>query len=570
MSTPPPQPVIDALMAPTSRIVRRVEMYESDGATRWRPDDVIRLIDGSVDFDYTRAERGALSLTLDNSDGGIIQGIGELWYDKVIKVFWGVEVREKGHVPKVLIAGVLADVAVPFRASIVNVGFDNVRINPLATTVPQLAGYDVIVGIGNADEIPNIEMFQDAYDAGYCIFTQSVGVSGSDIPFITGYSAALDPDDWDIIPNTLEPSPLTYGWLAESYTGTDGGIPVSTATYAHKVSDVVIDSTAGYTIVAAENPNGLGGKWVHTHVVPEYTLNYGQWLKTALTWLNPGVPIDVWETQLGEFMIDKFSENNFPHAIALSGRDYTKKCENSEFTVSTTFDNTTPIALEDLVKDIGENAGLTKFNLATTGVLVGQTFSYDKGAPRWTAMTDIANAYNFDVYFDYWGYLRLEPYADPATQTPVVTLQVGAAGNMASYSKSTDDQRLYNHVIVTGDSSDSSVLPAFGEAINTDPNSPTCVDKIGDRLYEYDSSFIQTDDQANAVAESFLAVHALEEFSLDFDSIVFPWVEVGNVIRWLDPSPAPGDPDVFLLQTMGVPLTLGPMSGTGARVVART
>lgn len=555
----PPQEVIDAIMGPTSRTVRRVEIYEANGVTRWNADTTVRMVDGSVSVDYTRDERRNLDLTLDNSDGALIAAPGGFWYDKIIKVFHGVEIRENARVPSIIIVGGTDEENAVFRAELLSVGYDNVRLNSLANTVADLVGYDIVASIGYDDDFPKAALLQSAYDAGYSVFSQSPKSTNADVPFILGTTTDELQDSWDITPNRSVPSRLTYGWLPESYPGTDG---VNVISY----DPAAIPVSVNLSLLAAMNPNSAGGKWFHMQLEPVYTDNFGALLGIAFGWLDPLIPISVWETQIGEFMIDRLSEDNFPRQVKITGRDYTKKCETSCFEQSITL--TGPEDLEVIIAAIAFNAGITKINLPTTGISVGQTFSFDRGSTRFSGMKAMANAYNFDIFFDGQGYLSMVEFTDPATASPSFTFRTGKkVGNLASYTKTVDDSRLYNHVLVVGDSSDPTIIGPWAEAQNDDPSSPTNIATIGDRLYQYDSSFITTSAQALAVAQSFLAVHSLEEFSLDFSSLVFPWLEVGEIIQWIDPTPAPGDPDMFLLEQLGIPLVLGPMSGSGSRIV---
>lgn len=365
----PPDEVIAAFLAPTTRHTRRVEIYESDGITRWSKDKVKRLKGGNVTVDYSRTERRALDLQLSNDDGVLITEAGEFWYDKIIKVFRGV-----------------------------------------------------------------------------------------------------------ILNN---------------------------------------DTT--------------------------------------------------WETQIGEFMIDRIVERHFPHEVSITGRDYTKKLLKSKFTRATQFP--TGMALESIISSIASNGGITKRNLPPTGIVVNKTFFFERGTERWTAIKEIASSYNYDVFFDSYGYLTIEPQVDPATTPPVLTVNTGSAGNMVSWEKSTSDARLYNHVLVTSETSDASTLPMYAEALNEDPNSETSIAKIGDRLYQYTSGFFTEQSQLDDVAAKFLAIHSLEEFELTFESLMLPWLDVGVITEFNDGVGGDGDPTRFLLSTLGLPLNLAPMSGNGKRVV---
>src|ERR1044072_2226887 len=181
-------------------------------------------------------------------------------------------------------------------------------------------------------------------------------------------------------------------------------------------------------------------------------------------------------------------------------------------------------------------------------------------------MKEIADSYGYELFFDANGYLVMREYLDPLYSPLALELLTGAAGNLVSFEKSTNDSRVYNHIVVTGESSDAGLLPVFAEAKNLEPSSPTRISRIGDRVYTYTSSFITTVGQAQDTADKFLKIHALEEYDLNFSTISFPWVEVGEIVRFYDPRPGIGDPDRFLISSLSLPLGLGPMSGNAKRV----
>jgi hypothetical protein len=89
---------------------------------------------------------------------------------------------------------------------------------------------------------------------------------------------------------------------------------------------------------------------------------------------------------------------------------------------------------------------------------------------------------------------------------------------------------------------------------------------LGDRVYPYESAFITTTQQAQDLANTFLKIYALEEYEINFSSLVLPWIEVGEVIEFLDPEAPDSDPTRFLLTQATIPLTLESMSGNGRRV----
>ena len=99
-----PSAVRRAFLAPTSEIVRRVELYEQDGVTPFEPDlwDEI-LVDGAVSLDLSSDERRTLEVTLANPDSRLDPTVDKLWYDKVVRPFYGVRVPQRSGPPRVAI-----------------------------------------------------------------------------------------------------------------------------------------------------------------------------------------------------------------------------------------------------------------------------------------------------------------------------------------------------------------------------------------------------------------------------------------------------------------------------------
>jgi hypothetical protein len=72
--------------------------------------------------------------------------------------------------------------------------------------------------------------------------------------------------------------------------------------------------------------------------------------------------------------------------------------------------------------------------------------------------------------------------------------------------------------------------------------------------------------QAQQYCNDIIKVAALEEFELNFSSLVYPWWEVGEIVEFEDPRRGVDEPDRFLLTSLNFPLALGPGDGTAKRV----
>jgi len=271
-----------------------------------------------------------------------------------------------------------------------------------------------------------------------------------------------------------------------------------------------------------------------------------------------------WETQVGEFLIERISEPHFPDIVKVTARDFKKKMEATKFTVATGF--TSGSTVKSVIASISGVAGIGSEyrNLDDDGSTLGRDFVFERGVTRWDACLEIATSYNLELFFDAQGILVLQPFTDPATSPIEFVFQTGPVGNIVNFEKTVNDSRIYNHIFVEGGSTETVIV--YGEAINNLAGSPTAVDNIGDRLYQYVSSFINTTQQAQDVADSFLKVHALEEFEANLGSLRIPWLEAGDIVQFVDPSPYPNQPDRFLLSSFNIPMKLGAMSSTVKRV----
>ena len=362
----------------------------------------------------------------------------------------------------------------------------------------------------------------------------------------------------------LGDNPVNDGWTTESGRTASGRKTTAVRPAARVVARYLDGTSEHYTAIIEENTSS-GGRWFHYH--PQaFGTQSKVLLKNALDWLRNFQQFSEWMTQIGEFQIDNIAEDHFPYITKVTGRDFTKKCLTSpKFESSASFAAGTNVI--DLVKALAANSGIIKFHMPTSDATLSDRLDVERGTDRWSIMQSAANSSNFEIYFDALGYLTMREYLDPSFSPISHTFQTGSPnGDMVSWSRSTNDSRLYNHIVVTGETSEESVLPFFGEAINTEPSSPTRTQRIGDRPYFYTSSFFTNDQQCIDLANSWLKIHALESYELSIDSLVYPWMEVGEIIEILDPRRTAYEPTRFLLDTLSIPLDLGSMSATGKRV----
>lgn len=569
MAAPPPE-VVSAIEAGSTGISRRIEFYEADGTTPWYPANLetSRLIDGTVNVDYNRDERRSLDLVLDNVDNALRSDPnGGLWYDKVIKTYRGVRYPSDPAAPKTLIIASSTANGYAIRASLAMMGYTDTDVSTNITSIDQLAPYKIIVHYsgstaGGAGAAMGT-ILQQAYANGKAIFTIGSQNNTNVLPFVsaitndTTIARGLTPTTYD--------SPLKGGWSDSGTIETTAGDKITAVDITAQVVATWLDAgNPFFTAVVAQNSSG--GRWFNVQLANNFMTNTQGFTlgKNGMTWLRNYQAFNEWEVQLGEFLIDRLDEDRYPHQIKVTGRDYTKRCMNSKMEKSVGFVAGTPVT--QLIKSVAANAGILKFQLPDLPDKLSARLDFDRTTERWKVMKDAAASINYELFFTPQGYLTMRPFVDPAFGALSWTFQTGTQGNLVSWSRSTNDSRLYNHIIITGEPADETTLPFFGEAKNEEPSSPTRIARIGDRAYFYTSSFFTSDAQCQALANSWLKIRALESYEMSWSSFNYPWMEVGEVVDFLDPRRIESDPTRFLMDTLNIPMGLGPMTATAKRV----
>lgn len=285
-----------------------------------------------------------------------------------------------------------------------------------------------------------------------------------------------------------------------------------------------------------------------------------------------------WETQLGEFMIDRLDYDSFPNLVKVVGRDYTKKCITSRLSSSMSFPQ--GVTIDQMILALAANAGVKKFALPPTGQAYVADTVFMRGTERWEVIKKLADMIGYEVYFRGDGYLTMRPYPDPTLDPIAWSFTEDEDGTLVKYSKSSNDSRIFNHVIVTGAAlggepsslggavtGNTTSQVVFAEAKNTNPGSPTRISRIGDRVLPYESEYFSTVEMAQNYANTMLRIAALEEYSMAFEAVILPFLDASDIVEIRhDQEEDIYTPNRFLLSNFTIPMQLGPMSGTARRV----
>lgn len=569
----PPAAALRAIDQGYGTAVRRVEIYESDGETPWVPNEEVELQDdrfvaGSVNIDYSRDERRTLDLTLRNDDGILHPNpINGIWYDKVFKLYRGIKYPvDISYARIVIISEPVAapNVSVQYRQILTGAGFKTVDINLAAATWGDVSDYDIIVSIGTGWAPLKTDLLKQAYTAGKSIITTGNDTTTAHLPFATASSATSGSISFSMNPVSGD-IPIAKNWTNENSSVDTGQRITAVDSTAIPIATSVDGATTFYTAILAQND--LGGRWFHYHLGYVGAQGKIMW-NSAAKWLarEDNTELGSWETQVGEYVIDNLSTDSFPSHLKIVGRDYTKRCMNSKLARATSFESGSNVM--ELISALASNSGIRKMKLPIVQRFSSSQIDYAPQTSRWQIMKELAASINSDIYFDHAGYLVVEPYADPAFSPEVATFQTGQSGNLVKYTRSASDSELYNHIVITsGSDNEANALPYFGEAINSDPDSPTNVDRIGDRTYFWDSVSMGSDEACVALAKSWLKIYALESFEMSFDSINYFWLDAGGIAKVLDPDRIATDPTRFLMTSLTIPMTLGPMQAAARRMM---
>lgn len=597
-TAPPPPEALSRIIGPTTERFSRVDIYESDGTTRWMDANnevVPRLITGTVSVDYDRDERRTLDIELDNGDDGLVHSPDGFWYDKILKVYSGVRYEAQPSYKEMVLQdkptlywrlGANADTENDISFN----NYDGTAFTDGSSVVRRVAGPIVADDDNGALKI--------AIKSGMYSADPLVGVLAAE-------PIGLTMEIW-VKPGTITSNMYIFTHSATPYIKMEGGKFVGRLT----PTQTVIGATSAilnewYHVVMTWTGqklrlyvNGvLDGETLNTVTPPpannqavcvgflsvtsnsqpfvgevdeaafyRYRLTAGQVMMHYFTGAQIQTVNKEWETQIGEFVIDQIDETYFPKTLKVTARDYTKRCLLSLFAAPVQFAKTA--VPEVVIKNLLDQSHCFKSNLPVSGLTLGTATLYDRGTSRWEAIKAIATAAGWEIFFSPTGYCVARPFQDPVKSSTVYTFGVGSnGGNLTDFTRTTTDSVLFNHIVVSGESSDDAVPSVWAEVSDTDSESPTNVDRIGDRVFEYSSALITTHAQALKLANSYLSINALEDYSISFSSIPFIWLEAGDIIKWLAPTTESNPPTKFLLSSFDIPLDLGTMTGSIKRVI---
>lgn len=222
-------------------------------------------------------------------------------------------------------------------------------------------------------------------------------------------------------------------------------------------------------------------------------------------------------------------------------------------------------SLEALVQDMAVRLGLPlRYNTSYGSLWVlGEDLPYSLGDNIRDLVLKTADAFGAEVYLDEDAYLTISPLpTDGSLPAPSWTLERGQRATIVRVDRSLEDDPVYNHVVVVGESAalniGSTPHVPFGEARDTNPDSPYYHPEEGTgecRMYVTSDATITTDAQASQVAEALLFDLELVQEDLVIASTPLPFLVPGDVITVTDS--AAGVDDEYLIDSIEHPIGSG-------------
>jgi hypothetical protein len=281
----------------------------------------------------------------------------------------------------------------------------------------------------------------------------------------------------------------------------------------------------------------------------------------ALVRLDRGVYVDdqtvEWCT-LGHFLLGRptVQVDAGGSTLQVQGEDRAKLLVRSRFVTPTSYAAGTRIA--SVIQTEAQTAGMgaTRYRLDDATKTLTRERVFEEGESRIDALVDLARDYGLELYVDADGYLALSTPPDALTAPIVWEYASRDDAVHVGITRELTDDRLYNHVIVTGESSDPAHPPVRGEALDSNAASPTYVGgPLGDRVYRYTSAMITSTAQAEEVAQQLLARVALLTEAIELPQVVNPALEPGDAVSISEELSATSGR--YLIEQLQTPLGLG-------------
>lgn len=275
---------------------------------------------------------------------------------------------------------------------------------------------------------------------------------------------------------------------------------------------------------------------------------------------------------VGTFMVDKAETlvERGMSTVVISGSDLWKKFSKSQFGKPRKF--TEGSGINTIIKDLADEAGITQVNLdplnerGPGGKQLARDFVFEADITRGEAVRKLADDMGVEVFFDPMGVLVSREFSDPFDRATVWSFDQD--DDMAFFMRSViDDDRLYNHAIVVGTAKAADGGPIYRASLkDNDPSSPTSVDRIGDRVFRYESPLLGSQEAVDKSVRRIFYRHFLLGRTVALEAVCNPALEGNDVIRVAETKFSSLN-QRFLINSMTIPLVTSKQKITVKKVV---
>jgi hypothetical protein len=250
------------------------------------------------------------------------------------------------------------------------------------------------------------------------------------------------------------------------------------------------------------------------------------------SWLDELVPLGTFLVDRPEVFVDKNSS-----LITIDGSDYWKFIATGGFPSSQTFSIGTHV--NTIIAEVVFASGIEPRWLALDPLDDRDTYSktiqkevvWEMGDSRTDFLTNLAVQFGLELFFDPMGLLVSRTLADPELSPAVWQFTAGEDAIMLGLTRTWNDLKLINHIVVVGESTEGTPSNARYEKRDNNPMSPTYYKRIGDRVMTYTAPLISSNAQARLVAEKLWRENALIEEDIKLPTLCLPQIEGNDVIE---------------------------------------
>lgn len=243
---------------------------------------------------------------------------------------------------------------------------------------------------------------------------------------------------------------------------------------------------------------------------------------------------------VGTFMIDiaeVISERNMT-VVLLTMSDLAKKISKSYFNRAQEWDKETHY--NKIINDVLDDCGFPIARRNIDALLdrdvedrkTNVKIRAERGQSRGDFIKELADRWDIELFFDPVGIFKTEDRRSNKEVVWSFYASENRDGMLVSVKRSLSDDNLYNHVVVIGTGPEKGIVRA--ERKDTNPNSLTNIDLIGDRVYFLETKRIGTQSEANRALNRAWNLRFQLEETVTIETICMPSLEANDYVKVID------------------------------------